>query len=259
MFAAASMSLPYDFYIKSTGKADFQTELINTLPITNGDLFGREMKLRVLALNCVTAEYSPLWHDAWDDSYKTDGWSRHNCMLRATYFASISPEWTSGSPLRSDFERRQALIELDVLTAISLGMTLDELLSIYRVQFPVLQQNERDTWYDANGRIIFTCNIGISGGTIPRRPTPGAVPCTLHFPDGGRTEIRKIGWDDVMPTDGKPRVPDGTVITRQVRDDTMPSGSIDRSIQYVAPFVLADREADYRIAWAHFEQRQGAH
>lgn len=255
MFAAASMSLPYDFYIKSTGKADFQTELINSLPVTSGSSFGLEMKLRVLALNCVTKEYSSLWRTAWEDSFKGDGWARSSSMLRSDYFARLSPEWNLSTPLRSDFERRQALIELDVLTAISLGMTLDELLSIYRVQFPVLQQNERGTWYDANGRIIFTCNVGISGGTMPRRAPSGAVPCTLSFPGSARSEIRKIGWDDVAPIDGKPRIPDGTVITRQVRDDTMPTGSTDRNIQYVAPFVLADREADYRIAWAHFERR----
>jgi len=50
------------------------------------------------------------------------------------------------------------------------------------------------------------------------------------------------------------------VIERPIRDDTLPGGPVDRVIQYVAPFALADREADYRIAWAHFEQRtKGAH
>jgi hypothetical protein len=38
----------------------------------------------------------------------------------------------------------------------SLGRSSDELITIYRVQFPVMQQYERDTWYDRNGRIVFT-------------------------------------------------------------------------------------------------------
>ncbi|WP_146660744.1 hypothetical protein [Enhygromyxa salina] len=37
--------------------------------------------------------------------------------------------------------------ELDALAALSLGMTIDELQLIYRVQFPVLYQYEAETFY----------------------------------------------------------------------------------------------------------------
>jgi hypothetical protein len=47
--------------------------------------------------------------------------------------------------------------------AQALKLTLKELITIYRVQFPVMQQYERDTWYDQNGRIVFTASKGLTG------------------------------------------------------------------------------------------------
>ncbi len=41
----------------------------------------------------------------------------------------------------------------------------------------------------------------------------------------------------------------------RVMDDTLPGGPIRGTFQYVAPFSLADREQDCRIAWAHFASR----
>ncbi len=46
------------------------------------------------------------------------------------------------------YERRMALVEIDVISAMALGLTLEELIMMYEIQFPVLQQNENDTWYD---------------------------------------------------------------------------------------------------------------
>jgi hypothetical protein len=60
--------------------------------------------------------------------------------------------WEVGTPLRRAADRRQALVEIDAIVAIMLGMTAEELLSIYRTQFPVLQKYERDALYDVNGR-----------------------------------------------------------------------------------------------------------
>ena len=91
-------------------------------------------------------------------------WSKADPRLDNSRFLALSREWRWETPLRTDYERRQALVEIDVLTARALGLTLElELCTIYRIQFPVLQQNERDTWYDQRGRIVFTCSKGRAG------------------------------------------------------------------------------------------------
>ena len=59
-----------------------------------------------------------------------------------------------------------ALVEVDVLVAQALR--LEELLLIYHVQFPVMRQYEKDTWYDINGRIVFTNSKGLSGVSLTR-------------------------------------------------------------------------------------------
>jgi hypothetical protein len=145
-------------------------------------------------------------------------------------------------------------VEIDVLASQALGLALDELLTIYRVQFPVLRQNERDTWYDANGRIVFTVSKGLAGVGLPRKAAATDKGCTIEYADG-RTARKRLGWEDIQPIDGKWQVPDGTRIKRPIMDDTIPGGAIERVIEYVAPFGLADREADYRVAWAEFERR----
>ena len=131
--------------------------------------------------------------------------------------------------MRTDYERRQALIEIDVLTALTLGMTLRQLKTIYRVQFPVLRSYEEETWYDASGCIVFTNNRSLTG----------------------------IGFTRPEWENGIKGAPAGQKFYRTITDDTMPGGPVERTIEYVAPFDRCDREQDYETAWKFFEEKYG--
>lgn len=223
--AAIMASIPFDYLIKVIGKEDVYFDTLTILPIPISSC-NDALILRALLLNCLTKYYSELWENCWHEKFIRDVWSKNDERL-PEIFSRLTRKWTPSATLRTDYARRQALIEIDVLTAMSLGMTLQQLQTIYRVQFPVLQANEANTWYDQNGRIVFTVNVSFVN-----------------------TGFNRAEWEKIK--DAK----SGT-INRTITDDTMPGGPVERTIEYVAPFDRCDREQDYETAWRHFEQRFG--
>ena len=251
-YSAGIASVPIDFLIKSTGKGDMRGDLadkVPLLPATPG------VSSRYLSLNCLTSHYAPLWEELFDPAFREESWSQpENLRLPQCFFRDLTPEWQRHCALRSDYARRMALVEIDVLVARELGLTLDELQLIYRVQFPVMQQYERDTWYDIHGRIVFTNSKGLVGVGLPRRRTRNAPAITLTFPDGRGREIQ--GWEELRQLAETGHLPDGSVATTTVLDDTLPGGVRHVERRYVAPFALANREEDYEKAWGCFGRRK---
>ena len=242
--ASFSQSLVADFYIKSTGVSNFGNSQFYMFPKIK---LNNELNSRILLLTCLISPYTELYEELFDTLFCNDNWTKSNDLrLNQNFFSSLTPHWQRNVALRTDYERRQALVEIDVLVAQELALTLDELCTIYRIQFPVLRQNEKETFYDMNGRIVFTVSKGLTGVGLPRKASKGDTPCKIIV--NGVEEERAIGWEDVIDmTEGE--------IHRSIIDDTMPGGPIERTIIYRAPFAKCDREEDYAIAWAEFERR----
>jgi hypothetical protein len=247
-YHALCLSIVVDYRVKSTGMGHAAASLIEQLPLLSSSVRRPMLHLRALVLNCLTTNFASLWKALWDDSFTAEQWTSIDSRLSTSFFARLTRDWQRDNAVRSDFGRRQALIEIDVLAAQELGITLDELLTIYRVHFPVMRQYERDTWFDARGRIVFTNSKGLVGVGLSRKAGRNDRECTMEFPDG-RTLVKRVGWEDVRD------VPDGTRIRRPVLDDTLPGGPVERIVEYVAPFGTADREHDYAVAWEEFERR----
>jgi hypothetical protein len=237
-YYSISISIPVDYRVKSTGMGHANTNLIAQLPILAENEYKRYLHVRSLNLICLTSSYADLWTTCWQEEFKNDAWAKTDPRLPNTFSRNLTPEWHRDCALRTDYARRQALVEIDVLTAMALGMTLEELKTIYRVQFPVMRQYESDTWYDQNGRIAFTNSKGLPGIGFSR-PEWNDLTEETHDADGNIIRVSKSGEP----------------ISRTVTDDTLPGGPREKTITYIPPFDKCDREKDYEIAWAAFEIR----
>ena len=243
--------LTFDFFVKSLGRADFTSTSMDSVPYVEGI----SCNVRTLALNCLTTHYAPLWEELFDPGFREESWSQpDNPRLPQGFFRDLTPQWQRHCALRSDYARRMALVEIDVLVSRELGLTLDELQLIYRVQFPVMQGYERDTWYDRHGRIVFTNSKGLVGVGLPRKRGKKDPEITLTLPDGLGKIPRPIqGWEELRHHQEMGHLPAGSVVTTTVTDDTLPGGPRKVERRYTAPFALANREEDYKIAWEFFE------
>lgn len=217
-------SIPFDYFVRTLNKSNLQPNVVAKLPYIS-TRFDDALRLRALMLNCLSNEYENLWEREFKDDCVKDRWAKTDIRLKDEMFRRLQPKLSYNTCCRTDFMRREMLVELDVLTAMALGMTLEQLKTIYSIQFPVLQSYEEDTWYDANGRIVFTNNRSMVGVGLSR-PEFEAI-----------QDMEKGTYEQT------------------VTDDTTPEGPIERIIEYVAPFDKCNRVKDYDEIWKTFEAR----
>ncbi|SDZ85759.1 Eco57I restriction-modification methylase domain-containing protein [Bizionia paragorgiae] len=220
-FAGLCSSLVLDFYVKSIGAANLTEGKLKFFPLGVNEKFKNELLARTLLLNCLTETYSSLWEELFSLGFKELIWSKQD--ERLSNFSELKKEWSIETPLRNFFERRQTLVEIDVITAMAFGLNLKELILIYEIQFPVLQSYEDDTYYDITGNIIYTNNHqGLKGVGLDRGD-----------------------WNSIAAMKA------GETYEHTIEKSELYQG---KKVNYYAPFAKCDRVEDYKTAWTHFEK-----
>ena len=209
---ALTVSIAYDFFIKTTGKSDLRGDLFGQLPLTRVHSLDKVMISSILPLVCITNHYADLWQSV-----------------------QKSP-WTPSCALRTDWERRRALVELDALAALALGLTEEELVTIYRVQFPVLQQYEREDRYDRLGRLV----PGEVMKMAERHNIDIHAPLNVHTFRGAASLVGEAATPELGMTGG----------IRWLDPKMEPR--MDRI--YPPPYTKNDRETEMRAAYRKFQE-----
>ena len=205
-------TIPFDFFVRIMKKSNFNYDTASKLPFGE-DKYNSSIILRTLCLNAVGTAFKTLIEECFDESWLSDDWAN----------SAIDTQKLYSDPLlvKNEYLRRQLLVELDVLAAMSLGLSLEELIQIYEVQFAVLRSYDEDTWFDQKGNIVFTNNRSLIGVGMSRN----------DFENLKKTNDGKC----VAPITGE---------------------GIDAQInEYTAPFLKCNRIEDYKKVWKIFEER----
>jgi hypothetical protein len=144
-------AIPVDYALRVTGRADLGKADARMMPAPEtGHLLATPLLLRTLRLNCLTEVYTDLWRELYDPIWKTEDWACDWPKLSA--LGHDGRGWERDTPLRTEYARRAALVEIDALVAVWLGLEIEEFLASYESRFSVLADHEDDMYFDANGR-----------------------------------------------------------------------------------------------------------
>jgi len=226
--AGLMASVPFDYLVKTSSRSDLWFDVLARFPVPREHELDRPLLARLLRLTCLTADFSPLWADLWDAGFRKDRWTDPTAD-RIT-LGETGPTWTMDTSLRRDFERRLALVEIDALAALMLGLTAEQVCAMYRTQFAVLRKYEYAMAFDSEGRKI----------------------CAHHQSAGYRqAQLQQDAKD-------KKRAPHWKSVWKMLEQWEEDPDSVDWEGQYFPPFTRPDREAEMTRAYNEFQRRLDA-
>ncbi|MET8634388.1 type II restriction endonuclease subunit M [Streptomyces sp. NPDC004680] len=156
-------SIVFDYFVKVVGKRNLSDDLVSLFPAPHSHPLSVPLLLRVLRLNCLTRKYSPLWERLFDARWLQDRWA--SSEKRGKRIGSVEKTWSMDTPLRAEFERRRALVEIDAIAAIMLGLGAEQLCAMYRSQFDTVRMYEWETFFASDGHKVadtaHAYNVGI--------------------------------------------------------------------------------------------------
>ncbi len=218
-------SLPIDALAKAAGVINVQKYFFERLPVADNSSLLPPLALRTLRLNCLIRPYSPLWEELYDPIWRDDRWTVP--AFKRIGIGDVEPHWSMRTPLRRDYERRLALVEIDALVALMLGLTAEQLCAMYRAWFGVLRKYEYRMAFDSEGRKI----------------------CGHHQSAGFRqAELQKAAKRRELPPSWK------NIWKLYERFEADPD-SVDWEGQYTPPFTRVDREIEMTRAYNEFARR----
>ncbi|MFD0208238.1 class I SAM-dependent DNA methyltransferase [Streptomyces hirsutus] len=149
-------TLPLDYLLRIMGKANLQLSDATGMPSPDPEHpLASALLLRTLRLSALTTHYAPLWEELFDPQWAGyEDWANPDWPALKPLTSGLEPIWKYGTPLRTEYERRAALVELDALVAAWIGITADQLVTVFKSRFPQLHDYELATYFDANGRKI---------------------------------------------------------------------------------------------------------
>ncbi|MGW4994223.1 hypothetical protein ACWEQ3_42485 [Streptomyces mirabilis] len=211
-------ALPADYLLRIAGVGHLNVAQVKTLPAPQADHpLASALILRALRLNVLTSAYADLWSALYDPKWLGyEPWAI-TWPSMSTELHAVTPTWQRDTPLRTEYARRAALVEIDALVAVWLGIDAETLIAMYRARFSIMQDFDRVTWFDAKERKM-----------AGDRYTYGIHQTKDHW-----TQFE--AYQEACQKDPEITVP-------------VPDG-------YTAPFYKANREREMREAHAYFKKR----